>query len=119
MMRARPGWMVAMSSIDIVFFPLEKDIARIFSSSSLSSMDPLSYLVRVWDLGSIAKSSRRRHRAIGDVRGGGAAVSARGRQGARLLRLWLRSGSLSPLRGRRRAPAGTLARRRTRQLRHG
>jgi len=34
MMRASPGWMVAMSSSDIVFLPLEKVIARIFSSRS-------------------------------------------------------------------------------------
>jgi hypothetical protein len=38
MMRARPGWIVAMSSSVIVFLPLEKLMARIFSSSSLSSI---------------------------------------------------------------------------------
>src|SRR5262245_2464068 len=38
MMRARPGWIAAMSSMLIEFLPLQKLMALIFSSSSSSVM---------------------------------------------------------------------------------
>src|SRR5262249_16001802 len=45
MMRARPGWIVAMSSIVIEFLPLQKVIAFTFSSSSFSFIPVLSQIV--------------------------------------------------------------------------
>ena len=41
MMRARPGWIVAMSSMVIEFLPLQKVSALTFSSSSFSVMSDL------------------------------------------------------------------------------
>src|SRR5436189_162074 len=73
MMRARSGWIVAMSSSDISFLPLEKAMARIFSSSSLSVMGPVHnessggappQNLRLWSVGTGAGTA-------GWARGGG------------------------------------------------